>query len=223
VSSGAWHDLTQPYADGMMGSPVHGVPAFTVEKDFWQHESGCDVSITRMAMGAHSGTHVDAARHFYPDGRSVDEYPVTAFVGAGVVLDVPRDGPEPITATDLERAQPAMEVGDIVFIRTGYAARFGDPSYLEHPYLSGDAAALLVDRKVRLVGLDALTPDMPAERRPPDFDYPVHRALLGSDIPIVENLGPGLAAVVGQRLTLGALPLRIVAADGAPVAAFAHE
>jgi arylformamidase len=214
-----WVDLTQPYFEGMPCSAPHGVPSFGVEHGE-RADDGWQISITKLAMGAHTGTHVDAARHFYPDGPTIDEYPLESFVGPGAVLDLTRDGPGAVSAEDLERAAPGIARGDVVFIHFGFAERFRDASYAAHPHLSVDAAELLVERQVRLFGTDTLTPDAPALARGDDFDYPVHRLLLGNGIPIVENLGAGLRTIAGRSLTLGALPLRIDGGDGAPVAAF---
>lgn len=217
-----WVDLSQPLFAEMPSGPARGVPRFSSDT-LWRHDAdaSCEIRITRVAMSAHTGTHVDAARHFYRHGRSIDEYPVHAFVGRGVVLDVPRDGVTAVTADDLAQAEPRIEEGDIVFLRFGYGERFAAEAYHAHPHLRADAAEYLVARAARLVGVDTLTPELPHGYRDDDFDFPVHRCLLYADIPIVENLGPGLKEVVGQRLTLGAVPLRIVGADGAPATAFA--
>lgn len=216
-----WIDLGQPWFNGMPTSPVHGVPRFSSETVWRDEDRECEVRVTKVAMGAHVGTHLDAARHFFPDGHTIDQYPPEAFVGAGVVLDVPRTGPSAVTAEHLEQAGPAIEPGDLVFIRFGYGERFAEDCYHEHPYLDLDAADFLVERRVRLVGTDTLTPEIPGAFRCDGFDFPIHRRLLGHGILVAENLGAGLGAVVGRRLTLGVVPLRILEADGAPAVAFA--
>lgn len=204
----------------MSGPAAHGVPRFTTDELElpWAVE-GIAISITKVSMGAHAGTHVDAARHFFADGKTIDEYPLDRFFGAGVVLDLRREGPVPLAADELEAAAPEIRAGDIVFLYFGYAERYGSGEYESHPYLTGDAADFLVDRGVRMVGVDTMTPDLPAERREAGFDFPVHRRLLAEDVLIVENLGPGLKELAGRRAMLAAIPLRIVGSDGAPTAA----
>jgi arylformamidase len=85
-----------------------------------------------------------------------------------------------------------------------------------HPYLSVDAANCLVDLRVKIIGMDTITPDIPIPMRPEGFDFPVHRILLGKDILVIETLGRNLRQLLAKRLTIGAFPLRIKRADGAP-------
>lgn len=214
-----WVDLAQPLYEGMPCPAPHGVPAFVFE-ELPAPIDGGTISITKLAMGAHAGTHVDAARHFFPGGPTIDEYPLDRFAGPGVVLDVRREGIVPVTAEDLEAASPKIRENDIVFLWLGYAPLYGMPEYEEHPYLTPDAADYLVSKGVRMLGVDAITPDAPAAVRGEGFAFPVHTRLLGNDVLIVENLGPGLEQLAGRRAMLAALPVRIVGADGAPTAVF---
>lgn len=202
----------------MSVAPPHREPVLEVEL-FDLHNS--HVSITSMSTGAHVGTHVDAPRHFFPDGSTIDAYPLSHFVGPGVVLDLTRHGAVPITREDLLAAPQPIRRGDIVFIYCGYAEKFATPHYATHPYLAPDAAELMVERNVRIVGTDTVTPDIPVSLRGADFHYPIHHTLLEAGVLIVENLGPGLRRVLNERLTLGIFPLRLVGGDGAPGTAFA--
>jgi kynurenine formamidase len=68
---------------------------------------------------------------------------------------------------------------------------------------------------VKLVALDVATPDMPEAVRPPGFDWPVHRLLLGAGVLIAEHLNR-LDQVTGRRFRAYALPIPIVGSDGAP-------
>jgi kynurenine formamidase len=217
-----WIDLTQPLFTGMPHGSRHGVPTFEPRTHPIAFPGGQSLtSTTEISMAAHVGTHIDAARHFFPDGHSIDEYPYERFVGPGVVLDMRREGPIPINAEELQRAAPAIDRGDIVFLYCGYAERFGQEAYRHHPYLSQDAGEFLVERGVSIVGTDTVTPDLPVPHRDKGFVHVIHRHLLRHDVLIVENLGPGLRLALGRRLTLAAIPLRIIGADGAPIAAFA--
>jgi arylformamidase len=214
--------LAQPFFTGMPHGTRHDPPSFDATRRTIPYPSGAvDVSITEIKMAAHIGTHIDAARHFFADGRTIDQYPYERFIGPGVVLDARREGVVPITADELRKASPEIRADDIVFIYFGYAERFGQEAYRDHPYLSGDAAAFLVDHRVSIVGTDTITPDFPVARRSEGFDHPVHRLLLRHDVLIVENLGPGLKEVLGRRLTLAVPPLRIIGGDGSPVPACA--
>jgi arylformamidase len=217
-----WIRLSQPYYNGMPHSVRVDPPSFQPKKrrvalPGWEGET----STTHIVMTAHTGTHIDAARHFYPAGPTLDAYPDERFVGPGVVLDVRREGPVPLEVDELRRAVPSIEPHDIVLLYFGYAERFGTDAYRDHPYLTPDAARFLVDAKVNIVGTDTITPDVPVRHRPEGYDHPVHRTLLGNDVLIIEHLGPGLKQVAGTRVTIVAFPLLIRGSDGAPSAVFA--
>src|SRR5262249_22982205 len=89
------------------------------------------------------------------------------------------------------------------------------PAYDEHPYLSDEAARWLVDRGVRMLGVDTPTPDLPVAGRPPGFDWPVHRILLSNHVLVVEHLC-NLEPLEGQRVDLMVMALNVRGADGAP-------
>ena len=78
-----------------------------------------------------------------------------------------------------------------------------------------DAADWLLEHGVRLVALDMLSPDVPPARRAPDAQLVVHQRLLGNDVLIAENL-TGLGQLVGKRLQVYALPIKVAEGDGAP-------
>jgi len=100
--------------------------------------------------------------------------------------------------------------------------KFSTPEYHTHPYLSLEAARWLLDRRVKMVGVDFFSADLPVLRRPKGFDWPVHHLLLGNGVLIAENLA-NLTALQGRRLTIGAFLLKIKGGDGAPARIFAME
>lgn len=213
-------DLSQEWYSGMSTSRAHGVPEFTVK----EHHTPAveDIVITHVSMSAHNGTHVDAARHFFPDGLTIDEYPIARFQGTGVVVDVRRDGPVGVGAAEIEATGVEFEPGDFALLYFGFAERFGTPEYDDHPHLTLDAAEYLVEKGVSLVGVDTITPDLCNSARGPDFAFPVHKTLLGNDVLIIENLGTGLRELLGRRVAVHAAPLAIRGGDGAPARVFAR-
>jgi len=215
-------DLSQPYTPEMAGWRSTERTEIEIEEVPIVHAvPGGRISATYFRTVTHAGTHVDAARHFFPDGPSIDEYPIRRFVSRGVAIDLPREGAQELSRAELEAADPGIRPGDAVLIHFGYAARYTDEDYHDHPYLSGEAAEYLVERGAGLLGADVITPDMPAARRAKPFTYPVHSTLLRNDVLIVENLGPGLAEVVGREFTFVMAPLRIPGGDASPVAPLA--
>jgi arylformamidase len=212
-------DLSQPISEDMAGWRGTERAQFSVEEvaDIAHSIPGGRISATWFSTAAHAGTHVDAARHMFPEGNSIDEYDPRRFVCRGVAVDVPRGPAHELTVEELAAADPGIRAGDAVLFSFGYAERYTDETYYDHPYLSLEAARYLADRDVNLVGCDVPTPDMPAHRRPTPFPYPVHAELLGRDILIIENLGPGLAKVLSRPFLFVMAPITIPAADASPI------
>lgn len=206
-----WIDLSQELYDGMPHSEVH--PAPSVETLQCVAEDG--INVTQYTTVTHVGTHLDAPLHFVEEGATIDDIPVGAFAGDGVVVDVSRDYATEITLEEFRQAPGDVQAGDMVLIYTGWCHRYGDDDYAPHPWLSTALAEWLVDQDVTLVGIDTITPDLPSQFRDEGWmEYPVHRTLLGNDILIAEHLG-GLDAVAGDRVQIRAFPLKIRDGDGA--------
>ncbi len=206
-------DLTQPFRDGMFSQQLF--PAVRVERCIRYEERG--VNVTCVSAAVHAGTHVDAPCHFVPGGLSVDQLDLDRVSGPAVGWEVQRGPCEAITAADLEACRPAARPGDLVFLRTGWDVHFhaGHEAYHRHPYLSVEAAAWLVERRVGLLAMDVPTPDMPEAVRQAEFDWPVHHLLLGAGVLVAEHLAH-LERVAGRRFTAYALPIPYAGSDGAP-------
>jgi kynurenine formamidase len=206
-----WVDCSQLFdADAEHGStrPPEFEQLATPETD--------GVSVQWLGTSTHTGTHVDAPRHFVPDGATIDELPLDRFAGAGVVLDVEREGPGEVDADALASAAGTVEPGDLVFVRTGWGERYGTPEYARYPWLTADAADWLLDREVKLLGVDTRSPDRPRAMRPDDWDaYPVHRRLLPAGVLIAENLRLP-ASLAGERVEVFGFPVNVRGGDGAP-------
>ena len=208
-------DISHPFRNGMARGSTIPAPSFTqirsLERD--------GISVTDIHVASHVGTHMDAPAHFVLGGATIDAIPESVLVGPAVALDLGAAGAREITAADLAGAGGDVRPGDAVLIHTGWGERYADESYEQHPWLSVDAAQWLLDARARLVGVDTMTPDLPLNRRPPGFDWPVHQVLLGAEVYIVENLR--LAAVAGRRFTVFLGALNVAGSDGAPVRALA--
>ena len=143
-------DLSHPLESGMPGFP--GDPPVTVDAHATMAADGYRVSA--LSCGSHTGTHVDAPRHTEADGRAIDEFPVSRFVRDAVRVDLRDHSPrEPIRPADL----PTVDA-EAVVIRTGWDRHWGDPTYLDHPYLTPDAARHCVSQGYD-VAIDALNVD----------------------------------------------------------------
>ncbi len=194
----------------------------------------------------HRGTHMDSPIHVEANEPYLDGFALWKFFGTGVAVSIPKGKWEVITPHDLEQATPRIEPGDIVMINTGAHRLYGDNDdyYSYSPGLYAEAAQWLVDRGVKLVGVDVQALDHPLGTRMavhgpgpilphlideyreftgreveddfPDWE-PAHRILLTNGIPGIENVGGELDAVTGMRCTFMAFPTRLEHGDGSPV------
>jgi kynurenine formamidase len=204
-------DLSQPIWAGM--PRIHVLPEVDLQP-VRRIAQGHPLNISELKLATHAGTHVDAPWHFVENGRTIDQVPLDDLCGSAVVVPVDRGAREAIPAADLEASPEPIQPGDIVVLATGWGARFESAEYEEHPYVSVEAAQWLVDRRVKMLGLDLITVDLPQAMRPTPFGYPVHHLLLGNNVLIIENL-TNLQPLRGRRVMLYAFPLAIRGADGA--------
>jgi arylformamidase len=191
-------DLTLPLHPGM---PVHpGDPAVTFARARSHEADGYEV--TRLSLGSHSGTHLDAPRHLFPDGATLDQYPVDRLVGQGAVIDC-----RPLTGDTIDDALLAERLCAFPIPSGGFLLL-----WTEGALLTVEAADLLLETGPGLVGTDA--PSLDAE------PYPVHQLLLGHGVLLAEGLR-GLDRLGPGPVACAFLPLAVVGTDGAPVRAVA--
>lgn len=204
-------DASQPLYSGMPRLP--GLPEVAV-CPVTEISQGKPLNISRLDVATHAGTHVDAPRHAVADGITIDEVDLERLHGPGVVVAVDRAAGSEITVDDVVAGGAEVKAGDIVLLATGWARRFTDESYFDHPHLAVGLANWLVERQVAMVGIDCCTVDVAVGRRTSSFDYPVHRALLGHGIPIIENLAD-VSTLAGRPVTVYAFPLPVRGGDAA--------
>lgn len=213
-----WTDLSHHITADLSRSPAFPQPVIkkveTLPVD--------PANVTHVSMAVHHGTHVDAPSHFYIDGPTIDRIPLERFYGEGVLyrLDVPAGGV--VETADLLAAGDPPRRGDIVLIDTGWHRLVGTPDYADAPSLSPDLAQWILDHGVKLVGIDASTPDLPAHRRSEGFDWPVHQILLRDGILIAEHVA-NLGALQPGRIEAFFGVVSIVGADAGPARAVARN
>jgi arylformamidase len=203
-------DLTRPLSRDTPAYP--GDPPVVLARVRSHDVDGYEV--THLSMGTHCGTHLDAPRHFFFAGATLDQYPADRLVRPGVILDVramERDGSGSSADSTYAGIVDAALLADRL-------RPFSVPSggfvllWTEGAMLNAEAAQLLLDGGATLVGTDA--PSLDAE------PYPVHRLLLGRGVLLAENLcnldrlGPG-------PVMCAFLPLAVPGTDGAPLRAVA--
>jgi arylformamidase len=196
-------DISMPIHEGMTHWPTD--PAVRIET-VKSPETGDRSTVSMLHFGSHTGTHVDAPRHYLEDGTGVDELPLERLIGPCQVMDC--RGRDSISVRMIESAR-LKDVSRILF-RTdnsqGNAAMMFSERYAA---LEPDAARLLVERGAVLVGVDGLSVD-PYDSRTPA----AHTELLRAGVIIVEGLN--MHDVPAGRYEIICLPLRIRKGDGAP-------
>ena len=173
---------------------------------------GDPVTLSAFSLGAHSGTHVDAPMHFVRNGPPIDKVPLDALIGPARVIDIP-DNVQAIDAAELNRH--AWKGADRVIFRTRSARRgwMSSPTFHhDFAYVAPDAAQLLADAGVKLVGIDYISAEQYGAKAPR-----THQILLGKGIPVVEGLM--LDSVTAGDYDLIVLPLKVAGHEGAPARA----
>jgi arylformamidase len=174
--------------------------------------NGDEANVTRMKIGVHTGTHIDAPCHFIEGGETVDNISIGLLTGRAYVLHV-ADDVDLITKDLLENSSIPPRTKRVLF-RTRNSHHWNSiHTEFDHDYVAVDpeAAAYLIKRGVKLVGVDYLSV------APYNDTTPTHQTLLEKGIVVVEGLN--LGEVSQGRYTLYCLPLKIAGADGAPARA----
>jgi arylformamidase len=173
--------------------------------------SGDNSNVSQMSMSCHTGTHVDAPDHFLNNGKTVEGLSLDLLVGRAYVLHLPDINL--ITASVLMEADIPPRTRRLLFKtrNSDYWAVGNTEFHTDFVGLSVDAAELLVDRNVKLVGIDYLS------IAPYKLGTPVHTILLNAGVVVIEGLD--LSQVSQGRYTLHCLPLKLGGADGAPTRA----
>ena len=200
-------DISMPLFSGMPSFP--GDPAFGSTR-LRSLARGDPYNLSGLSFGSHAGTHLDPPVHFVPGGATTDELDLEVLNGPCRVVEV-----DPLAvsvgADDVARI-PAGTVR--VLFRTANSSRWASSLTFFSDYvgLTPAAADALIERKVGLVGIDALSIE-----NDPSGTFPVHRRLLGEGALILEGIL--LAAAPAGEYSLECLPLRLRGGDGGPARA----
>lgn len=198
------HDLTRTISQDMQIYPGDPEPKFDPHATIKDN----NVNVTRITLGSHSGTHVDAPWHFLQEGNSIDMEPIDKFIGEAVIIDA--SGKNSITAEDFSGHD--IRSNDIVLIYTGT----GD-SRTDFAYLDISAAEWMMKHGTKCVGIDTASVEKYGNK-----DAPVHKLLLARNIGIIENL-VNLKQFVGCRMFFVCLPLPLKGIDGSPARAILFD
>ena len=206
-----WIDVTVPLKEGMAIWP--GDVTIKIERRR-SMERGDAANNSAISLGVHTGTHMDAPKHFIKDGRSIDKLPFETSVGPARVIEIK----DKISIKPEELKQHNIKKGERILFKTVNSPRCWqtDDFVNDFVYITRDAAQFLVDAGVILVGVDYLSvgsPLDPEKALRPD----THQILLGAGLYLIEGLN--LTAVKAGNYNLICLPLKLMGAEGSPVRA----
>lgn len=211
-------DLSHTVEHGMI--TYKGLPA-PIICDFLSREQsralytgGTEFHIGKIEMVANTGTYLDSPFHRYADGKDLSELILSSLADLdAVVVRAAGRHHRPINS-DAFRNHDLK--GKAVLVHTGWDTHWRTDRYFEgHPFLTEDAARFLADSRASLVGIDSLNIDDVEDGR-----RPVHTALLGAEIPVVEHLC-GLSQVPDGGFRFFAVPAKVKGMGTFPVRAFA--
>lgn len=204
------HDVTVLLRPGMPTYPGEAGPRLAFIKSLAR---GDPADVRELTLALHTGTHVDAPGHFIPGGKTVEALPLEVLVGPCQVLSIP--GAPDVSAADLEALFPTgRPVPERLLLRTRNSdgprpMLLRDEFTRDFAAIGHDAARWLVERGVRLVGVDYLSIEPFAAREPL-----THRLLLGAGVVAIEGLDLSRTPPGPYRLLCMPVPLQ--GADGAP-------
>ena len=205
-------DISVPVSPSSVCWPGSHCVEFSKGKDMARGDAMNDTSIH---MSIHTGTHIDAPLHFVANGKSVDQLPIEGFIGSALVLDLPEA--QVIDAKILNSCNIHAQTDRVLFKTKNTKLLQKSPQVFDPGFvaLSVDGAKWLVEKGIKLVGIDYLSIQG-------FHDGPqVHQILLNAGIIILEGLD--LREVHGGEYELICLPIKLAGIEGAPVRAILRE
>jgi len=202
-----WIDISVPMKDAMVRWPTDPPPAVR-QVAFMDRGDVCNV--TRLDISAHTGTHMDAPRHFLRDGAGMESLPLEAVMGPARVIEIQ----DPVAVTPSELEPYNLQSGERLLFKTRNSKEaWNSTEFFEnYVYISKEAANLMGRIGIRTVAIDYLSVG--------GFHQDLietHEELLSAGIWIIE--GVNLAHVAPGNYELICLPLHIPGSDGAPARA----
>ena len=201
-------DISVPISDTIPVYTDDAQVSITRAADF---DRGDSMTLSNLALGAHTGTHLDAPRHFIRGGKTIEQLDLDTLIGPVRVVELAAVERE-ISAADLDAVKLPAGMQRILF-KTRSNALWAKPGF--QPDFVGvgrDAAQWLVEHGVRLVGIDYLSIEIFG--RP---DFPTHHILLGAGVIVLEGLD--LRNVEPGDYQLICLPIKLQGVEGAPARA----
>lgn len=214
--SRTYHDLSHLISQDMQVYPGDPQPRFkpfaTMEKD--------RMNVTNIVLGSHTGTHVDAPKHFFAGGNGIDREPLNKFIGEAIILDLSNViGGKGVTDAELDNYSKVIKRNDILLLYTGTNnKREKDLKSNSFTHLEVSAAEWIIDHGTKCVGIDTLSVEKYGFK-----EGLTHKKLLSNNVGIIENLNSNIREFVGKRMFLVCLPLMLEGLDGSPARALLFD
>jgi arylformamidase len=201
------YDISAPVESGGLVYPGNPEIEITAQQAI---SLGAGANVSRVVFGSHTGTHVDAAKHFFDNGQTVDEIPLEKLIGPAIVVAVD-DSNLSVGEVDLRKFDLGSHTRVLIKTRNSSFLHERD-FHRDYTFLAPDGAAYLVSKGVELVGIDYLSIEQFHSGH-----HRTHRVLLERNVVIVEGLS--LGNVSPGEYELICLPLLLAGLDGAPARA----
>ena len=197
-------DLTHTIENNMPVYPgtanLEMVPANTIEKDGFREKV--------ITFCSHTGTHMDAPSHMLQQGKNLDDYDCSKFIGKALIIAIEKEN-------NIKDYAKELKTVDFVIFKTDWSKYWGQKEYFEnYPCIRKETTEYLVGFDLKGIGFDAISID------PIDSKFENHYIVFENDMVIIENL-KNLDKIHEDIFELIVLPLNIKAADGSPIRAIA--
>jgi arylformamidase len=201
------YDISLPIVSGGLTYP--GNPAIAIAPQQAIAQGGSS-NVSSLSFGSHTGTHVDAPKHFFDDGTTVDALALDVLMGPAVVVAF---DDSVMSVGERELRMHELKGHTRVLLATRNSKLIHNREFVpDYTYLAPDGASYLASLGVKLVGIDYLSIEQFHSGH-----HRTHRTLLERGIVIVEGLD--LSAAPMGPYELRVLPLRLAGLDGAPARA----
>ena len=204
-------DLSYNMKNGMLtyNAPWH--PSFSIKQLAQIKVEGRETR--KVSFGTHTGTHIDAPRHFIEQGNTVEKIPLEKLIGKVTIIDFSNlKEKECVTAEMLK----SLNISEKIIFKFGWGKYYGsDKFYVNYPYFSKEAANYLVSKGVEMLGHDTPSPDASYKKNNQE-DSPIHKILLANDVVLVEYIANLEQVKNYEGWNILVCPLKIDGADGSP-------
>ncbi|SHM79732.1 Kynurenine formamidase [Anaerosporobacter mobilis DSM 15930] len=168
---------------------------------------------SRIVLGSHTGTHMDAPLHFYDNTHGIDKMDLNLLIGEIEIVDF--TNLDRNTYVTLDMVKQINIKKRMLFIFGWYKYWKTEQYYNGFPYFDMEAANYLIENGMKLIALDTPSPDANNAIYEKN-DSPVHKKLLQNNVVIIEYLTNTATIDINKQYEIVALPLKLKDIDGSP-------